>query len=66
MGKLAIGALSFAAGAAAGALFVRWYVMRHAGGLAGEALGEKIFGAGSTGATIVSSVFNAIDEVRAQ
>ncbi len=65
MGKLAVGVVAFAAGAAVGALFVRWYVMRHAGGLAGEALGEKIFGADSTGAKIVSGIFNAVDEVRA-
>lgn len=65
MGKIAVGVLAFAAGAAAGALFVRWYVMRHAGGLAGEALGAKVFGEGSTGAKIVTGIFEAVDEVRA-
>lgn len=57
--------IAFAAGAIAGALFVRWYVMRHAGQLAGEALGNEIFGEGTTGAKILGGVLTGLDEVRA-
>ena len=64
MGKLAIGALAFAAGAALGGLFVGYYVKKHYAGLAGEQIGEKVFGAGSTGAKIVAGIFDAVDTVR--
>jgi hypothetical protein len=65
VGKLVVGVLGFAAGAVAGGLFVRWYVMRHAGALAGQAIGDKIFGEGTTGAKILGGVLGAVDEVRA-
>lgn len=61
-----VGALAFAAGAVAGGLFVRWYVMRHAGQLAGDAIGAEIFGEGSTGAKILGGVLTGLDEFRAQ
>ena len=65
MGKVAVGVVSFAAGALAGALFVRWYVMRHAGQLAGQAIGDKVFGEGSTGSKILGGVLTAVDDIRA-
>jgi hypothetical protein len=65
MGKLAIGVLAFAAGAAAGGLLVKWYVEKHYAGLAGEKIGAALFGEGSTGAHAVTAIFNVVDEVRA-
>jgi hypothetical protein len=62
--KLVIGVLAFAGGAVAGGLFVRWYVQTHALGLAGDALGAKLFGEGTTGAKVLGGVLNAVDEVR--
>lgn len=64
MGKLAIGVLSFAAGAAVGAYFVQWYIKSHPGSTIIAAAGEQIFGEGSTGARIVAGIGGAIDEVR--
>lgn len=57
-------ALAFVVGAAAGGLFVKWYVEHHTAGLAGDALGAKLFGEGSAGAKIVSGVGGIVDEVR--
>ncbi len=65
MGKIAIGVLAFAAGAAVGGLVVKWYVEKHYAGLAGEKLGAAIFGEGTTGAHAVTGIFNLVDEVRA-
>lgn len=57
-------AAAFAAGAVAGALFVRWYIMTHPGELAGEKLGAALFGEGSTGANIVTGIGHTIDQAR--
>jgi hypothetical protein len=65
VGKIAIGVVAFAAGAAAGALVVKWYVEKHYAALAGEKIGAALFGEGSTGAHAVTGIFSAIDEVRA-
>lgn len=64
MGKVAIGILAFAAGAVAGGLFVQWYVKRHAGQLAGDAIGAAIFGEGTTGAKILGGILATTDELR--
>ncbi len=64
MGKIAIGVLAFAAGAAAGGLFVKWYVETHAGALGLGTAGEKIFGKDSAGAHILAGIGETIDEVR--
>jgi hypothetical protein len=64
MSKLAIGVLAFAGGALAGGLFVKWYVETHAGQLAGEAIGAKLFGEGSTGQRIVTGLLAGVDEAR--
>lgn len=63
MGRLLIGVAAFAAGFGAGALFVKWYISTHPGGTIIAAAGEKIFGEGSKGAAIVSSVGHTIDDV---
>jgi hypothetical protein len=61
-----IGVLAFAGGALAGGLFVKWYVERHAGQLAGEAIGEKLTAAGyPTLGRFTSGLLTAVDEVRA-
>jgi hypothetical protein len=65
MGKLAIGVLAFAAGAAAGGLFVKWYVETHTAELGLKGVGEKFFGEGSTGAQILAGIGHTFDEVRA-
>jgi len=66
MRTIVVGALAFVAGAAAGGLFVRWYVMRHAGQLAGDAIGAELFGEGSTGAKIMGGLLTGLDEIRTQ
>lgn len=65
MGKVLVGVLAFAAGAAVGGGFVAWYVKRHYLELGGKELGDKIFGAGSTGSAIVAGIFPALDNLRA-
>lgn len=65
MGKIAIGVIAFAAGAAAGGLVVKWYVEKHYAGLAGEKIGAALFGEGTTGARITTGLFNFADEARA-
>lgn len=65
MGKLVVGVLAFAAGAAAGGAFVAWYVKRHYLELGGKELGDKLFGKDSTGSAIVSGIFPALDNLRA-
>jgi len=65
VGKVAIGVLAFAAGALLGGAFVAWYVDRHYLELAGEKLGDKLFGAGTTGAKLTEGVFSLADDVRA-
>jgi hypothetical protein len=57
-------ALAFGAGALVGGVFVGWYVKKHYVGLAGEELGAKIFGEGTTGAKILGGLLNTVDEVR--
>jgi hypothetical protein len=57
--------LAFAAGAAAGAYFVKWYIERNPGAIVGRKLGDQIFGEGSTGAKILGGIGTAIDEARA-
>lgn len=54
-------ALAFTAGGVAGALLLKWYISTHPGDTIVAALGDKIFGEGSTGARVVRGIGGALD-----
>jgi len=56
LGKLGVGLLAFAAGAAVGALIVKTYFEQHALGLVLQGATDKLFGSGSSAGKIAAGL----------
>jgi hypothetical protein len=63
--KVIIGALAFAAGGVAGALFVRWYIQTHPASTIGGAAIDKIFGEDSPTGTTLKGLLPGLDRAAA-